>query len=453
MSADGRGYLDSEEKAVAMVNGLLADISRYGRFRFNETIQVRETSCAVPSALICGVRLNGRLLRRERLISYNNTYLRRISKQKGPATWIDWHVLAHEIGHHVLGHLDGGSPILPIDRLYRQETDSKKQVRKSSAIDGLQAREFEADFFGLWLLSRTSERFSFPAFINSFDTTYIQTAGADPYLGGMKDTGPHTARRAPAESAAHPFFSDRIWAMTRFWQKLHTERSTLAKASYFSDAASAAYVERHPERLFWDVGVVGGLTVVGKPAFSVDGMPVGGLLYTMPQALNWYGGLSVRRFRWFTPWQYEAELAYSTQRYGTTVWDGKVTRLLESLTVRWLTLAPKLTWQSGASRINRLLAHQVSGFVSVGPMLRWPLGLSYQNYAAGALTTTLPQVLPSLQPRVSVGVALLKETIRPRAVRLALSYEPTWIRFDATPRPTVVSHNLDLTLTSALARW
>lgn len=447
------GYLVNEKKAIELVNKLLADVRKYSTIKFNETILVKETDCPIPSALLCRVGLTGRGVREERYITYNNDYLNRITKEKGVLTWVDWHVLAHEIGHHVLGHLDKSNPYIPLGEVYEKVMQGDKKLSAKYVMDSPQAHEFEADFFALWLLAHTNERFPFKTFITSFDTTYIHSSGAD----GKVLTTParKTGRNATPSvaSASHPFFGDRLWAMTKFWDKLQTERTTLAKANYFSNAASAAYIELHPERPFWDMSFVAGSTVAGKPMFTVDGQPVDALLYSVSKANNIYAGLNISRFQWHSPWRYEAEVAYSTQRYATLIGSGSSQQLLETLDLRYLTAFPRVTWSPLSRKRDQFISSRFGFFVSGGPIFRIPLGLDYQNVATTVPSANLPALQLSVNPRVSVGVELLKKTLRPRGYKLAFGYEYQGVKLKSSPHSKNISHNLDVTVYYNFARW
>ncbi|QHW00480.1 hypothetical protein [Spirosoma endbachense] len=457
-----QGYLINEEKAIQLVNQMLVDIKKYApQIRFKGKIKVIETDCPYPSALLCTSTANGE----ERLITYNNEYLNRISKEKNKLTWVDWHVLAHEVGHHVLGHLDGSSPINPAQKALEKEPKTgegekavKGQNTKQKASDrhvkaNQQAKEIEADFFAVWLLMNSNDRFSFRSFITSFDSIFVRSSERESQRRTTTKNKAGRSNDSSVESASHPFFGDRLKAMTQFWDKLQAKRVTLARAHYFSDAANAAYVELQPERVIWDLGFVAGMTVAGKPVFTSNGLPVAGLLYSFPDTKNWYAGLNISRFKWHSPLRYEADVAFSSQRYGTMLGDGSSKRLIETLDLRYLTVFPKVTWSPLGRRSNQFVANRIGFFASAGPTLRLPLGIDYTNSATTVAPANVPTLQVSVSPRVTIGIELLRKTIRAGAYKLAVSYECQNIQLNTDPHPKTKSHNLDVTLQYNFARW
>ncbi|RIV21468.1 hypothetical protein DYU11_18875 [Fibrisoma montanum] len=436
------GFLPNETEAIKRVEQMLTDMKRYAHLKFTETIRIKETKCTIPTALICE--------RMERYITYNNDYLNRITKKDAPMTWVDQHVLAHEIGHHVLGHLDGRQSFIDLDRAYNRDTKGKKGALSQLALAGPQAQEIEADFFGLWYLFRTDPRFQFQKLVNSYDTLFVDVPRQNFTPAPTRRKG---APKSSVESATHLTFDKRIWAMEQFWNELKARPQTIARAGYFADAAGAAYVALRSEHPFWDVGLVAGLTVAGRPQFQLNGAPVDALLYSPAEAANLYLGLSVSRFQWQRPWRFEGDVAWSQQRYGTLFGNGNSQRLIEDFTLRYLTVFPRVSWSPTSRRQEAgFSVNRFGWFVGLGPSVRIPLKLSYTNNAVVIDPGNVPALEFSVSPRLSLGVEWLKKTFLPRGYKLAVSYEPQFIRFRATPTPRMLSHNLDLTIAYTLFR-
>jgi hypothetical protein len=439
LKGDGRKYIPSEEEAGKIVTDFLKLVRQHSSLKFSDTIVVKAAGCGAPEARSCPTLLPDRRQVDVPLILYNNVFLEGINKKMESITRIDRHILAHEIGHHVFGHLKntGGEAIF--SGLHGTDAASSDRISRRYKVSNLHAEEIQADFFGLWLLSLTEKSLDFEAFVSDFNTDYIRK-----YI-----------EADASYSASHPLFKDRIKAMRRFWGQLQIRNLQGAGISrgYFSNSASVAYIELHPERTFWDLGFVGGLTVAGKPEFTVGGQTVDGLLYSLPNAYNLYAGLTVTRFQWQSPWQVEAEVAYSTQKYGTQIGNGSSKRLLETLDLRYLTVFPKVTWSPFGRKSTRFISSRVGLFVSAGPILRVPLGFDYQNYATTVSLENMPTLQPSVNPRVTLGIELLKKTFLPRGYKLALNYELANIRLNTNPRPKALSHNLDVTLYYTFARW
>lgn len=439
LKSGSRGFLPSEKEARKVVINFLNLVRQHSSLNYNDTIAVKAAGCGPPEARNCITRLPNEQLVDIPLILYNNEFLYGINKNFVSITLVDRHILAHEIGHHVFGHLKNTDGEAVFSDLYGTDAVSKYRIARRYKVSNRQAEEIQADFFGLWLLSLTEKKLDFDAFVSEFNTDYIRK-----YI-----------ESAANYSSSHPLFKDRIKAMERFWSQLQI-RNLQGKGvsrDYFASAASAAYVELHPERGFWDLSFVAGATMAGKPVFSANGQPIDALLYSVSDTFNLYAGLNLSRFQWNSPWRYEAEVAYSTQKYGTIISAGSSKRLLETLELRYLTVFPKVTWSPIGVKNTKFVSNRFSFFVSVGPILRVPLKIKYHNYAVTVDPADRPSLQLSVSPRISVGVELLKKTFLPRGYKLALNYELERIRLDTNPRPTLVSHNLDITLQYTLARW
>lgn len=439
LKSGSRGFLPSEKEARKVVINFLNLVRQHSSLKYNDTIAVKAAGCGPPEARNCITRLPNEQLVDIPLILYNNEFLYGINKNFVSITLVDRHILAHEIGHHVFGHLKNTDGEAVFSDLYGTDAVSKYRIARRYKVSNRHAEEIQADFFGLWLLSLTEKKLDFDAFVLEFNTDYIRK-----YI-----------ESAANYSSSHPLFKDRIKAMERFWNQLQI-RNLQGKGvsrKYFSSAASAAYIELHPERAFWNLGLTAGLTIAGKPAFTVSGQSVDALLYPLPKAYNLYAGLYVSRFRWNKPWRYEAEVAYTAQTYGTLIGDKDSQRLLETLELRYLTAFPKITWSPLGRSSTKFASHRFGFFASAGPILRLPLRIDYQNHATMVAPANQPSLQLSIGPRVSIGVELLKKSFLPRGYKLALNYELEHIRLATNPRPILLAHNLDITFHCPIARW
>jgi hypothetical protein len=434
-----KGYLPSEEAANKAVSELLTLIRRNSSMQYTDSIVVKAAGCGAPEARSCPTVLTEKKAADVPLILYNKVFMEGVNKKVAFMTRVDRHILAHEISHHVLGHLKNTDGIAVFGGLKGTDAGDTTRIQRRYKVTNIQAEEIQADFFGLWVLSLLDKSLNFEAFVSEFDTDYIRQ-----YL-----------EPDSKYSASHPAFKDRISAMRRFWKQLQLRELQQKGISrgYFANSASVAYLELHPERTFWDLGFVAGLTVAGQPQFSVDGVPVDGLLYRVPNAYNLYLGLQITRFRWQSPWQFEAEVAYSTQKYGTLIGDKPSQRLLETLNLYYLTAFPKATWIPFGRRPNQFAANRFGVFASAGPMVRIPIGFTYQNYGTTVAPANMPSLQLSVNPRASIGVELLKKSFRPGSYKIALSYELARIQLATTPKPKALSHNVDLTFHYSFSRW
>ncbi|SFF16257.1 M48 family metalloprotease [Spirosoma endophyticum] len=434
-----RKYIPSEKEAGVIVANFLKIVRQHSSLKYSNTIIVKAAGCGAPEARNCPTTLPNNRTIDIPLILYNNVFLEGINKKMDSITRIDKHILAHEIGHHVFGHLKNTENEAVFSELQGTDAVNSERIARRFKVSNRHAEEIQADFFGLWLLSLTEKSLDFEAFIAEFNLDYIRK-----YI------------EVDARfSASHPLFKDRIKAMRRFWDQLQIrqlQRKGISQG-YFSNSASTAYIELHPDRTFWDLGLVAGLTVVAKPMFTAGGQPVDAFLYSVPDAYNLYTGLNVSRYRWNNPWRYEGEIAYSKQTFGTTIGQGNDKRLVETLELRYLTVFPKISWNSVGVKNTNFASNRFGFFVSAGPIMRMPLGLDYQNRAVTVAPTSMPTLRLSINPRISLGVELLQKTFLPRGYKVALTYEWSSIKLTTDPRPETGSHNFDLTLQYNFARW
>ena len=434
------GYVPSQ-KAQQIVTTMLEKIRQNCRISFDDRILIHEANCPSPIALLCPTTLPNGRLKDERVILYSNKFLDDFNKTDAELTWTDQHVLAHEIGHHVFGHPVNEETIEALRKQFASEAGSKTGRLSKYQRFNLQAQEIQADFFGLWFLNRTEKNFDFNAFITNFDLINIGRKEAEIIEKEKK--------KGKGYTLTHPPFKERLDAMQNFWSKLQTDsrRPMVARLGYFANAASAAYINLNPEKPYYDIAFVAGLTVAGQPRFSNDGAPVSAILYNPKDALNAYLGLSLSRFKWQKPLRVEGEVAWSKQRYGTLLGSGNTQQLLETIELRYLSVFPKITWSPGGlGSDDGFSTSRVAFFASCGPMVRIPLGIDYQNHGAMVSPGNRPTAELSVSPRVSLGIELLRKTFLPRGYKLALSYELQHIRLNANPRPSTVSHNIDATL-------
>lgn len=434
---DGYNYLPNEAKAAEIIAFMLKRIQAVSHIRFNETISVREASCPSPKALMCPKDQS----KDQRLILYNNDFLNRITKKDGKLTWIDAHILAHEIGHHVLGHLEDHRKVAILQERFEQDTKGREKIMNQYRFYNSQALEIEADFFGLWLLFNVYPDFSFNGFIDNFDKEYLSELD-----------------KTRTSSSTHPPFQERHDAMRLFWRKLNEDRSRrpVASAGYFADAAGSAYMHLNKDKKIWDVSLMAGATVGGIPDFTVAGQKVDALVYH-PSRESWNTnlGILVSWFKWQSQLRLESELAWSRQKYGTYSTANNNRTLLERFEVDYATIYPKVTWRPSGSRTRAVFTKWRFGlFASGGLNLRLPLGgMQYENFANPAVGKDYYKLKASvLNPRFTVGLEFLRKTYLARGYKLAFNYEWQKIALDATPRPKARSHNFDVTLYRSIYR-
>ena len=440
LKLSSRGYFGSEKEAEELVNSLLMKVTQVSKLNFGENIQVKEANCGSPMALICDTDLPNGKTKNVRVILYNNYFLNRITKNKGPATWVDKHILAHEIGHHVFGDPVNAESIAILAQM--AENDGVVKNVPKSKLENLQAEEIRADFFGLWLLYKTEPSFDFTALIENFDEKFWR----------QFDQNEKKDRKGQA-TGTHPLFEERLEAMKKFWSKLKRDnrRRLLVGRGYFSDAATAAYIDLRPERAYWDVSLGAGLTVFGLPTFRSNNEQVSGFLYALPDAWNTNLNLLVSRFNWQKAWRFEAEMGWARQKYGTTNESNNGKRLVEELQMSFLTLGPRLTWNQTNGQ-SRLFTGKIGLFASIGANLRYPLAQEYVNYAVPSAQLAANSLSISVSPRVAVGVEYLKKTLLPRGFKVALGYEPQWLGFKTNPSAQIMTHNFDCTLYYSILR-
>ncbi|GAB4000509.1 hypothetical protein GCM10028807_53700 [Spirosoma daeguense] len=437
-----RKFLPNEEIANKVVADLLKLVHQHSSLKYTDTIVVKEAGCGPPEARNCPTDLLGKGTADVPLILYNNVFLKGITRKDGPITKIDLHILSHEIGHHVFGHLKNTDGEAVFTELHGTDAISTNRISRRYRVSNRHAEEIQADFFGLWLLSLKEKNLDFDAFAADFNTDYIREF-VDP------DT---------VYSSTHPFFRNRIAAMRRFWPQLQIRKlqNTGISRGYFAKSATAAYIDVHPEHWFWDVGLVGGVNLAGKPSFSINSQPIDAMLYTFPNdedRYGWSAGFSVSRFRWNYPLRYEAEITYSKELYSTTMGAGNTRQRLENFDLRTLAIFPKLTWSPTSKPTAKFSTNRFGFFFSGGFNIRIPLHIGYENHALTLLPNTKPSLLLTVNPRASVGIEFLKKTFLPRGYKLALNYEFRTLGLNTNANPTTVSHNVDLTLYYTLSRF
>lgn len=433
--------IGSEKEALKVINGLLDKIAPYRKFKITESIKVKEAICETARAEICPPNT--------RVIFYSKAFLENMNKEKGKeeVTLVDKHILAHELGHHVFGHPVNAKNISRLAKPYLSDVSGSSQIMKRHKIDNqLHVNEIQADFFALWILFRTEPNFNFDQFITHFDAQKAAEIEAE-----AKKREKNTPRAVPF---THPLFQDRLNAMQDFWKKLLDDqyRSYLISPGYFSGAANAAYIQLDPEKTFWDVSITAGMTIAGKPRLKVNALnantsSVNAFLYRLPNALNPQIGLAVSAFNFNRPIRFEGEATWTKQTYGTLIDVGATSQLLEKLALTYLSLYPRITWSPvGQGNSQRLLGYKIGFFTSLGGNFRFPLNFSYTNYANPATNVNLYTLQNAISPRLSVGVELIKKSFIPKGYKLAISYEPQFIRIAGSPKPKGLSHNFDCTL-------
>lgn len=429
-------YFANEEQASLLLNKYIDELWAYSKIRkIDDPFIIREAGCRSPTSIICETMLANGRRQNVRLVLYNNLFLNTLTQNDKEITLVDKHVLLHELGHHVLGHHKKTNSLDALNTLYEAETPDPKLWNKYGA-DNPMAQELEADIYAVWAMSKLESGFTVSRLIAQLNSDAIKK------LDDMTKVAKHSD---------HPLFTDRIEVMKKFETELKRMRSKTVGKNYFSDIAGTAYLALWPESYVYDVSLSTGLTLAGQPDFSVAGVKTDAFLYPLNKLTNYHIGLSISRFRWDKPWQTEMDVQWSQHKYGTTMNTNEGDKLIETLQVKYLTFTPKMTWSSiGASQRSLLRSMRVGFIASVGINARFPVGKTgYTNFIA---TAAAPKVLFSVGPKVSVGLAIMKKSFLPRGFKVLFSYDPQWIRLDASPKPGAVSHNVACTLQYSIFR-
>lgn len=439
----GRRYIPDAKTAQKLINGYLEAIAKNSKIRTSsDPIYVLEANCGSPTAALCVGDI--------RLILFNKYFFELINaNDEHTITLVDKHILAHELGHHVLGHFKKVGALSEVEKIYEKEKGylKKKFVTNNNPM----AQEIEADLFALWVLYKLEKGFQAEMLIaqidtmrmEEFDKRFMKEKGN---IGSAKNTG-----EEKKSYSTHPFFSDRIKIM-RQYQNTVKNLQTTAGIRSFANLGNSAFIDLWPSRAYWDISLSAGVVLDGIPDFSADGQKVDAFMYALNKRASFFTGLSLTRFRWDKPWQTTLDVHWSRQHYGTTFLTNDGRKLAEELHPDYLTFSPQIGWNSaGASRRGSLDASKRSFLVNVGANFFVPTGtLSYTNYIAASAPT--PKLRFSAMPKVSIGIAFTKKTFLPRNLKWLVSYEPQWIRLEVTPKPTAISHNFTTTLQYAILR-
>jgi hypothetical protein len=438
----GRRYIPDAKTAQNLINGYLQAIAKHSKIRTSsDPIYVLEANCDSPMAALCPGDI--------RLILFNKYFFELINaKDEHTVTLVDKHVMAHELGHHVLGHFKKIGSLNEVEKIY--EKDKGYLKKKFITNNNPMAQEIEADLFALWLLYKLEKGFQADMLINQIDTMRMETFDKRFMKQRTVTTTAKNAKEEEKSYSTHPFFSDRIKIM-RQYQNTVKKLQTTTKTRSFADLGNSAFMDLWPSRAYWDLSLSGGVVLGGIPDFSADGQKVDAFMYAFNKKTSFFTGLSLTHFRWDKPWQTTLDIHWSRQHYGTAFLINDGRKLAEELHLDYLTFSPQIGWNSdGASRRGSLSVSKRGFLVNVGANFFFPTGLSYTNYIVASAPT--PKLRFSAMPKVSIGLAFTKKTFMPRNLKWLISYEPQRLRLDVTPKPTAISHNFTTTLQYAIVR-
>lgn len=439
----GRRYIPDAKTAQNLINGYLQAIAKNSKIRTSsDPIYVLEANCDSPMAALCPGDI--------RLILFNKYFFELINaKDEHTVTLVDKHVLAHELGHHVLGHFKKIGSLNEVEKIY--EKDKGYLKKKFITNNNPMAQEIEADLFALWLLYKLEKGFQADMLINQIDTMRMEAFDKRFMKQRKVTTTVKNAKEEEKSYSTHPFFSDRIKTM-RQYQNIVKNLKTTVSARGFTNLGNSAFMDLWPSRAYWDLSLSAGVVLGGIPDFSADGQKVEAFMYAFNKKTSFFTGLSLTRFRWDKPWQTTLDIHWSRQHYGTTFLTNKGSKLAEELYLDYLTFSPQIGWNSaGGSRSGSLVASKRGLLLNLGANFFVPSKtLSYTNYIVAS--APVPRLRFSVMPKVSIGLAFTKKTFMPRNLKWLVSYEPQWIRLDVTPKPTVISHNFTTTLQYAIVR-
>ncbi|WP_298361292.1 hypothetical protein [Runella sp.] len=437
-----RRYVEDAKTAQSLINDYLKAIAKNSKIRTSsDPIYVLEANCGSPMAALCPGDI--------RLILFNKYFFELINaKDVHTVTLVDKHVLAHELGHHVLGHFKRIGSLSEVEKIYQKEKGYLK--KKFITNNNPMAQEIEADLFALWLLYKLEKGFQAEMLIAQIDTMKMEELDKR-FMKQKENTNSVKNTKEEKSYSTHPFFSDRIKIMRQYQNTIKNLQTTTGVRG-FNNLGNSAFMDLWPSRAYWDISLSAGVVLGGIPDFSADGQKVAAFMYALNQKTSFHTGLSLTRFRWDKPWQTTLDVHWSKQHYGTTFLINDSPKLAEELHLDYLTLSPQIGWNSAvASRRGSLSASKRGLLVNVGANFFFPIGaLSYTNYIA--TSAPVPKLRFSAMPKVSVGVAFTKKTFLPRNLKWLVSYEPQWIRLEVTPRPTAISHNFTTTLQYAILR-
>ncbi|AYQ34684.1 hypothetical protein [Runella sp. SP2] len=438
-----RRYIESGEAAEKQIKFFLEQVANHSSLRLPESpIQVREAVCESPMAMLCEGD--------NRLILFNDYFINLINQNdKIPMTLVDKHILAHELGHHVLGHFKRLGPLSKIEQLYEREHEYIRRHFNLSSSNPM-AQEIEADLFALWLLSKAEKNFDVKKLIAQMDTLRLwqedEKRRADTVT---KKEDKNTAKQLGKSYGTHPFFKDRIALMRKYQELVRKLPATVASRG-FAEISNSAYFDLWPSRHYLDISVSAGMILAGSPQFSVQGQKVPAFLYQSQERPSFQVGFSASRFRWDKPLFFAADLHWNQQHYGTTIETEDGRKLAEKFQLDYVSFCPQVGWNTAMNPRERLSSLKMGFVGSIGLNVCVPLrDMTYTNYL---ISVAAPTLKPSIAPRLSLGFARLRKSIAPRHWKLLFNYEFQCLRLEANPTPRAISHNFSTTLQYTISR-
>jgi len=433
----GLDYIPSNKSAQKIINQYLQLIKEKTAIPLpKEPILTVKANCPTPRALYCSNDL--------RLILFNDYFLQILNRDdgKGKITLVDKHVLAHELAHHVLGHLDRTGTTRREASIYNNPT--KGDLKRLGIGHGNPiAQEFEADLLGLWLLYQSEKDFSAEKLLTQMDTLQM--------VEWERKFGVVTSINGKSYNT-HPFFKDRLKTMRKYQQIISNFPTTIAQRG-FTALSNNAYFDLWGKGYHWDLSFSGGFIVAGIPRFSLDKMAINALLYPLnSQQRSFNVGFSLTGYSWHKSLQGVLDVHWSRQYYGTSIETSNGQRLAEQLQLNYLAVSPQIGWNSVGKKVtNETHTTFVGLTANVGLNLNIPMAIDYENSIASSYQA--PQLKFSAGPKVSIGGIWTKKSFLPPSIRLLVSYDLQCIHLDSTPAPTAISHNFTTTLQYAFLRF
>lgn len=437
-NASAKNYVADEKAAQEILKDYSDQLSKITQVRINKTVVVKAAACTSPRVELCITSISQNKSSEVGLILYNDKFLRDINVQKElKNTWVDRHILLHEFGHHVLGHLKDAKAIEALNTLFEKQLSEKqrRQLARYGSSNPL-AQELEADIFAVWVLSKIHPEFDVNQLIAQFDPKELENRD-------------FILTKIPYSE--HPLFADRLKTMQEAFENMKRKPHISPSRKYFSDMASTAYLELWPDRAVYEVSLIGGAVLKGLPRFFVAKERVDAIMASPLTEWNFQVGLSVSRFLWNRPWFFSLDAYWSRQQYNTLLDFTEEKKIMEDIKLGYVVLGPQVGFNTAS--INQqwsLRSWRVGVIGNAGLNVFLPIGRpSYTNYLA---PTSLPSILPSIAPRVSLGISVARKSFLARNYKLLVGYEPQHIRIKNTPDVHVFSHNFTTTLQYALWR-
>lgn len=415
---------------------LVTDYSRY--FRRHMTIVAKPFSCLGQTAVakICGPLENKLLTDKGNYIFYSNQFLDRLQKASGGRG--DQFILAHEVAHHVLGHITQG--------YYVGKTtaeQSQKRIYAGLALSADHLHELEADAMGLWIATHNG--------INRRDIQAIFRVLPDLL---RKD--------ADKETPYHPSLAMRQRMLEKLWDRVEKEKlfgpkigindrvetDTLnpsevsntihqltegvyafelivardSLANQFNQEERAILRQLDRQHRF-SVDVVLGAQFQ-RPVLAVGGEPV-----TAAAVSSGIVGVRVGWKPWYKPHRFEVDLLYNPQTFTTQAQFGDVGQTAERFSTKYLQFRPRYVRQLSIRKIGQRQGSLLWS-ATAGLSVLVPLQFTYENFGVPLVQVQSPRQQVGLAPVVGVGYGFSNWQRWLGSVRLNLLYQWQWLRFD-----------------------